>query len=221
MSGTGLPVVVGVSSPSLSHTMALVDDSRIASSTPQSRGPYPAGSPSGGFDDGGYPPPRPRSTQDAPSARTPVMPDDDVNQSALSPDVAPASVPASSEKSPSVEPASEASISVVDTVGEEWRQARLSLFSPRELSLSSLSPGARLWGWLGPLLVAIVAGVARFVRLGTPRPWFLTKRITSRAHSPCGCSGWSETGPKRLMSRGTRACGTCSYRTRIMWCTHR
>lgn len=168
MSGTGLPVVVGVSSPSLSHTMALVDDSRIASSTPQSRGPYPAGSPSGGFDDGGYPPPRPRSTQDAPSARTPVMPDDDVNQSAMSPDVAPASVPASSEKSPSVEPASEASISVVDTVGEEWRQARLSLFSPRELSLSSLSPGARLWGWLGPLLVAIVAGVARFVRLGTP-----------------------------------------------------
>lgn len=41
------------------------------------------------------------------------------------------------------------------------------LFSDRVLALS-VTAHDRLWGWLGPLLVALVAGVARFVNLGTP-----------------------------------------------------
>lgn len=41
------------------------------------------------------------------------------------------------------------------------------LFSDRVLALS-VTAHDRLWGWLGPLLVALVAGVIRFVNLGTP-----------------------------------------------------
>lgn len=41
------------------------------------------------------------------------------------------------------------------------------LFSERFLALGSTAQD-RLWGWLGPLLVALFAGVIRIIRLGTP-----------------------------------------------------
>ena len=66
-----------------------------------------------------------------------------------------------------------ASTSTVDLVkhdrpaGQTEQALLRRLFSDRVLSLS-VTAHDRLWGWLGPLLVAVVAGVIRFVNLGTP-----------------------------------------------------
>lgn len=43
----------------------------------------------------------------------------------------------------------------------------LALFSARQLALDA-TRSSRMWGWLGPLLVAVVGGFLRFIRLGTP-----------------------------------------------------
>jgi dolichyl-phosphate-mannose-protein mannosyltransferase len=51
--------------------------------------------------------------------------------------------------------------------GQTERALLRRLFSDRVLALS-VTAHDRLWGWLGPLLVAVVAGVVRFVNLGTP-----------------------------------------------------
>jgi dolichyl-phosphate-mannose--protein O-mannosyl transferase len=41
------------------------------------------------------------------------------------------------------------------------------LFSARQLAMNA-TPMLRFWGWFGPLLVALVGGVVRFIRLGVP-----------------------------------------------------
>src|SRR4051812_11051470 len=35
--------------------------------------------------------------------------------------------------------------------------------------LAPAIPGSRVWGWIGPLLVTVFAGVQRFYELGRPR----------------------------------------------------
>lgn len=42
-----------------------------------------------------------------------------------------------------------------------------TLFSAAQLAMNS-TPAQRFWGWMAPLLVAVVGGIIRFVRLGTP-----------------------------------------------------
>lgn len=48
-----------------------------------------------------------------------------------------------------------------------YEQLMAKLFSARQLTWG-LTAKARMWGWLAPLIVAVLGGVARFVRLGYP-----------------------------------------------------
>lgn len=59
------------------------------------------------------------------------------------------------------------SSSLGDRRSENYEILLSRLFSARFLSLGRTAQD-RLWGWLGPLLIAVFAGVIRFIRLGTP-----------------------------------------------------
>ncbi|WP_051196556.1 dolichyl-phosphate-mannose--protein mannosyltransferase [Jonesia quinghaiensis] len=46
--------------------------------------------------------------------------------------------------------------------------ARRRLFSSRQLAMFDATGSMRLWGWLAPVLVGVVGGLLRFIRLGSP-----------------------------------------------------
>ena len=77
-------------------------------------------------------------------------------------------VEATEDTAPAAAPTTTVDLVKHDRPAGQTEQALLRrLFSDRVLALS-VTAHDRLWGWLGPLLVALVAGVVRFVNLGTP-----------------------------------------------------